>query len=762
MNDDKIDPKLRTILSKLPANTVKIEDPRYEIFYPNINGYCDGIGYYRSYMYNGASIDTFNDEKNPVRYEIDDDDTHKRINCVRLIFHERKKLGDIFNHLPYGVIKKNIPGIGATTLSLQQLSHTIIVVPTRALAYAKYVTGYNNNKTKNRYLYVGSDINECRKPTDEQIYEYLTQKVDPGTYKKIIVVADSLGRVMKQIQYIEDAPSRLAKVIEKHWEETHTPMEISSEDLYSHSLRWYLMVDEIDSYQSDGVFRPAMENVIDYYFTFPERQRCLVSATIRPFSNPQLQEEPVLELNYEEKDRRDVELINTTNIHIEVCNAIRHLRENFFTDKIVVAYNSITSIQKIIAQLPKELQKECHIACSPDSKEKAGEFFTVLQRNLAKPITFITCSYFVGVDIKERFHLISVSDVRQIYTILSIDKLYQISGRCRHEAGLLSEAIIYNSANKDAKDYGEFLVQRALDLSQDICSLSNVVNKLHEKHPELLSENFLRLKDDIVDRTKQSYYGSSPIEIVRVNKDQEIVPAYFNVDAIAEYAFLRGHLYSNPKILHNELLKSCNITFYDERDPAFTDIQKEIEDAIDDQFENKRLASISEVIEKLKELRLQNKLTDASIAHLRRNRHREDYKFIDRFSELYKYVPFDILVAKLQEGNAKTYRGFMRSAKYLALSEKHAFKQLIKGSFEINKRYTQTEILERLNVIFEREDIPKLGGTYQAVQELHYFCTTTRPQNSYYVIQSHKPALDFEPLSEVSDVGMSLRKYFDY
>lgn len=741
MNDDKIDPKLRAILSKIPANTVKIEDPRYEIFYPNISGYCDGIGYYRNYMYNGASIDTFNDKKNPVRYEIVyHDDTQKRINCVRLIFHERKKLGDIFNHLPYGVIKKNIPGIGATTLALQQLSHTIIVVPTRALAYAKYVTGYNNDKTKNRYLYVGSDINECRKPTDEQIYEYLTQKVDPGTYKKIIVVADSLGRVMKQFK---SAPLKLAKIIETHWEETHTPMKITPEDIYSHnSLCWYLMVDEIDSYQSDGAFRPAMENVIDYYLEFPPIKRCLVSATIRPFSNPQLQEEPVLELNYEEKDRRDVELINTTNIHIEVCNAIRHLRENFFTDKIVVAYNSITSIQKIIAQLPKELQKECHIACSPDSKEKAGEFFTVLQRNLAKPITFITCSYFVGVDIKERFHLISVSDVRQIYTILSIDKLYQISGRCRHEAGLLSEAIIYNSANKDAKDYGEFLVQRALDLSQDICSLSNVVNKLHEKHPELLSENFLRLKDDIVDRTKQSYYGSSPIEIVRVNKDQEIVPAYFNVDAIAEYAFLRGHLYSNPKILHNELLKSCNITFYDERDPAFTDIQKEIEDAIDDQFENKRLASISEVIEKLKELRLQNKLTDASIAHLRRNRHREDYKFIDRFSELYKYVPFDILVAKLQEGNAKTYRGFMRSAKYLALSEKHAFKQLIKGSFEINKRYTQTEILERLNVIFEREDIPKLGGTYQAVQELHYFCTTTRPQNSYYVIQSHKPALE--------------------
>ena len=39
MNDDKAKPKL-SIREKLPANTVKIEDPRYEIFYPNISGYA--------------------------------------------------------------------------------------------------------------------------------------------------------------------------------------------------------------------------------------------------------------------------------------------------------------------------------------------------------------------------------------------------------------------------------------------------------------------------------------------------------------------------------------------------------------------------------------------------------------------------------------------------------------------------------------------------------------------------------------------------
>ena len=145
MNDDKIDPKLRATLSKIPANTVKIEDPRYEIFYPNISGYCDGIGYYRCYMYNGASIDTFNDEKNPVRYEIIyHDDTHKRIECMRLtLLYPRAKLGGIFTSLPYGIVKKSVPGIGATTLALNQPRDTIIVLPTKKLAYQKYLRGYN-------------------------------------------------------------------------------------------------------------------------------------------------------------------------------------------------------------------------------------------------------------------------------------------------------------------------------------------------------------------------------------------------------------------------------------------------------------------------------------------------------------------------------------------------------------------------------------------------------------------------------------------
>lgn len=746
-NNDKKTTTAISALDKLHHSDVTLKDPRYDIYYSEKAGY-DGPVKYNFYSYNGATIDTYGDEANPVKYEIIyHDETQTFIDCLRLTLHDKRKMGDIFYRLPYGIIKKNIPGIGATTLALQQDENTIIVVPTRALAYAKYITGYNKDRTQNRYFYVGSDINECSRPTDKQIYEYITQDIESHC-KKIIVVADSLSRVMHFIDRFYISYRLLS--------EPQKEQRVHIKDL------WTIMIDEIDSYQSDGVYRPAMEDVIDYYFTFPLQSRCLVSATIRPFSNPLLQKEPTLELCYEETDKRDITLCHTNNIHIEVCETIKQIRQTAPAEKIVVAYNSITSIQKIIALLPQELQEECGIACSPGSRMKAGDSFTEIKRTLDKTITFITCTYFVGVDIEERFHLISVSDIRQIYTILSIDKLYQISGRCRHKDGVLSETIIYNSTNRMPKDYGELLESQILDLCEDICKLSNVIDSLYTKHPELTPQSLLLLKEDVIDRTKQSYFGSNPIEIVRKNKEGELVPAYFNIDAIREYAFLRGTLYSHPDALLHALTPSCVIIAHHIMERETTIQQQQIEASIDMQIETNREQQTAEVIEKLKKLHQQGNLTDASITQLQRGCSRESSQFIDRFVELYKYVPFDILTTKLQEGNAKSYKGFLRSVKYLALPNTHPFKQLIKENFEVHKRYSQSDVLYRLNKIFRSMDIPELKGTRQAIQELHRFCTTTRPDHTYLIIQSHSPALGFEPLTTASDTGISLRHYFGY
>ena len=254
MNDDKVKPKLSS-REKLPANTVKIEDPRYEIFYPNISGYCDGIGYYRSYMYNGAFINTFDDEKNPVRYEIIyQDDTHKRIECMRLtLLYPRAKLGGIFTNLPYGIVKKSVPGIGATTLALNQPRDTIIVLPTKKLAYQKYLRGYNKDRTSNRFLYVGSDIPEenCKSPTDEQIRSYIAEK-RTGTFSP-----RKTGRITeKKAYYTTDGTEHIMVMDEQQWSDSdETPQEflfelVKPKDIATATVKLYLndgyTVPEVD------------------------------------------------------------------------------------------------------------------------------------------------------------------------------------------------------------------------------------------------------------------------------------------------------------------------------------------------------------------------------------------------------------------------------------------------------------------------------------------------------------------------------------
>lgn len=137
------------------------------------------------------------------------------------------------------------------------------------MAYEKYRKGIAPDGTE-KYLYVGSAIGNIQKVSAEKIRAYLSNTEIP--HKKILVVADSLPRLMEYL------PLNLEK--------------------------WHIMIDEIDSYQTDGVYRPALEDVIDYFFRFPERNRCLVSATIRPFSDPRLADLPLIDVKYEQFIRR--------------------------------------------------------------------------------------------------------------------------------------------------------------------------------------------------------------------------------------------------------------------------------------------------------------------------------------------------------------------------------------------------------------------------------------------------------------------------
>ena len=772
MNDDKIDPKLRATLSKIPANTVKIEDPRYEIFYPNISGYCDGIGYYRCYMYNGASIDTFNDEKNPVRYEIIyHDDTHKRIECMRLtLLYPRAKLGGIFTSLPYGIVKKSVPGIGATTLALNQPRDTIIVLPTKKLAYQKYLRGYNKERTSNRFLYVGSDIPEekCKSPTDEQIRSYIAEK-RTGTfpYKKILVVADSLGRVMEQIKYIKEEPTRFVrKKLEEYAEKLKhdpslPPLNIPITKLYEPHMDWHIMVDEIDTFQSDGKFREAMENVIDYYLEFPPIKRCLVSATIRPFTHPQLKEEPLLEINYEHPKKRPVNIIRTNNMHREVADRLGFCRKQYPNDKIVVAYNSIRSINTVIRLLPVELQADCSVACSSQSQTMVGEYYRSLHSGkLATPITFITSTYFVGVDIEERFHLLTVTDPRRIQTLLSPEKIYQISGRCRDELGLLSETIIYDFYKPKTPEKAITLEEyehKAEILSQ----FANSSEDIQKSCENVLPANFADVKDAIVERSKHSVFGSQPISIIRRNIHGKVVPAYLNIDALGEYQQLCTETYTTKERFFATLRETCQIcnTAYHSHKKNAEQIQIEETDR-----ENRKNAIIQYVqasIDELLQAKSQGPITDDVLDRMirkpRDNRHGRT--FLKRVKELYPYVPLDklidILTPRLTKGginwNAVWYRNLRRSIFFACLADDHPFRILLRDYFPQESRMTSDEIREKMNAVLINIQARELKSNREAIKLYHCFFEEKRSHNktNFRTVGAVRD-MGFEPLQRIA------------
>ena len=101
----------------------------------------------------------------------------------------------------------------------------------------------------------------------------------------------------------------------------------------------------------------------------------------------------------------------------------------------------------IIKLLEKEkgedISNKIAVLCGTYGKEEVNEYYATLQEDkLPNQINFITSAYFVGVDIKEDFHLVSVANVKRPQTLLSMEKLAQIAGRCRKT--LLSDTIIYN------------------------------------------------------------------------------------------------------------------------------------------------------------------------------------------------------------------------------------------------------------------------------------------------------------------------------
>lgn len=659
-----------------------------------------------------------------LHYEIDWKEKGKSINAINFTMPKGKRhLQDVFVTTPHGLIKKNRTGIGATTLELNSPRNSIIVVPTRALAYGKAISSkIEGESDKYRVLYVGGNITGFVVP---EISDYLMDS--SIRYKKFIVVADSLPRLLHIIG-------------EEHYKD------------------YFLMIDEIDSYQYDCSYRPNMENVMDYYFQFPVSHRCLVSATIGEFSNKNIIEEPVINVQFDNSQSRNINLIHTDNAEIRLKKLIEEIATANPDDKILIAYNSVKGCATIINSLNDNLKSECAILCSSKNEEITEYYSDIVEDRLPKRITFMTCTYFVGVDITERFHLITAINVSKPYTILSTDKLQQIAGRCRHPEGLLSETIIYTTKNNN-NEIPTNLQEQVLEDAEALATFGNLYSKLKNKFPKSYYFTNELIEKDFIETTAKRYFGSSPVKLIRKNSDGIFVPSYFNIDFVRIQVDLLGRLYSTPNNLIDALKSeghTVEVNNYIENE----DIPLEIRMQTDEDFQEATLLQREDLI-----ARLQEEETIEARERLARNMmmqrcSRQNSLFLEHFVELQKYIPFDLLIEKLGEyDNNVDYNRFYNYVIFWTLEDTHPLKVTIQENFPVNELFTGAQLTEKFNIIYSGLlNYPNLTPK-QAIPLIKNFCTLSertsmringKPVGAYRILNLNPFGLEGEPLQRIS------------
>jgi len=607
-----------------------------------------------------------------------------------------QKIGQVMDRVPFGILNKAITGLGATRLEIMnQERNSIIVVPTKSLAYSKYKS-VNSIKGEDYAFYVGSPIKEIKnKVSSAQIQRYLQNS--STAKKKFLVVADSLPFLIK---ILED----------------------NKIDVYHD---YFLMVDEIDTMQADSAYRPRLENVMDYYFKFDRQQRSVVSATLIDFSNPQFKFESKVTVCWEENPRRNIDLVYTNYVDDVAKGFIKQKLETSPNEKILIAYNSLDGILNILNMLRNENivnSSDLGILCSERSNDKIKEYLedtdNVIDEggHLQKRIVFMTCAYFAGIDILDQCHLITISSHLQPFTYLSTQRMTQIAGRCRN--GNLSEIIIYDipqnllkSEFKDKFEYQSYLVRKAEAYADFLNSTRNAI--INNKELQEL-ESFI---NSFVDFSAKAKVDSSnyPIKIVRQNCiDKKFIPAYFNIDSLTEKWELIYSLYSEVQNLYNELENQGHhvhkiLGYCVQREEHNTTSIEEIKE----RNAERRAENIARLKQRLLEWHSGGR-DETLYNELFREQDKKVQDLCMEFKKLSPYIDAERLFNDLSEkyNDGRTLRNYVNAVVFHIMPNDNAFRADVLAKF--NYHSIQSRLGQRgVGKVTAQEKINKLGEVFR-------------------------------------------------
>jgi len=651
------------------------------------------------------------------------DEKNKRY--TTLYMNPDEWLSNVIKMLPYGLIDKQATGIGATHLELHSQRSSIIVTPTRALAL---------NKKKDEFLYVGTKEDQ-RATSKAEIKAYLNNA--NIQYKKILVVADSIDKVIEAIKE-------------------------NNENVYAN---YFLMVDEIDTLQSDNSFRPALSRVIDHFFNFKKQRRALLSATVRDFTHPDLQQEPLTTIKSIAPLQRNIDLFYTNNINSFLAEKIKEISNNHPTEKILIAYNSVLNIRHTIELLPEELKAYniCAILCSEASNDEAGNYFGELTENYLLPcrINFMTCTYFIGLDIKDDYHLITVSNCEKVYSALPVNKIIQIYGRCRKPNIILSDTILYNNTNlkyfRNLKTYRENLMKKA----QKVIDLLKAANTLKESDKDI-KDLFDRIHKAIVERATERLFNQQSFELVRDTMTEKPEISYFNIDALYEKMEAYSILYSSKKGLYNQLKKLYPATKFNNVPDIKEDKDKKIKDNIKEESNQRFLFRLSNIKDELTSMFQSKNLDNRYLKKKIRESDGKEKEFYIRIMAHHQYYDIIFLTKILSDialENKKKYRNLNNTLIFRALEDNHPFKLQIYQAFKEGKKYSSKDIGELLGTIikdqfFKTLSLSQKRPSLSMLMNLFNSCVDSTYTRSEYLVKGYKPKFKDveipEPLNKIS------------
>jgi hypothetical protein len=590
------------------------------------------------------------------------------------------KLNSVLNKLPSGIVYKDETGMGATTLELMTSRHSIIVEPIKITASSKA-----SNKDYNAF-YVGSrtKYHQQDSVSKEQIKSYLLD--NNIKYKKIVVVADSLHKVITAI----------------------------NETKYKDSF--FLLLDEIDSFQLDSTYRHKMEECIQYYLQFKPNKRAMLSATRIKFSDPLLENEPITFIKYDTEKRRKLNVIYTGKNKIQhvATFQLTELLQAHPKDKFFVAFNSVSSSYDIIQHLIKEniiSKDEVAILCSSASKNKVKDYYHELDSDkLPKRINFFTSAYFTGFDLKDDYHLISVSGSNNKVYTLSDRRLKQIAGRCRNT--LLSETIIHDRLLNPVQEYHkEELISAAKGYIDSLVCL-----KKHFSHYPILAD-YYEIFTDKMSGILQDDFGIKFTKNKVNSKVKEI--SYLNIDAYLEGQRVQLNLYQNMYALSNALEQKNDVTLsiatqetkIDSNKISLQERNELSQTALDILKKHDTALGISMEVGQMKLTAYQEKIIQEFIKLM---------EYYDK-KELLKFFTKSLI----DKSDLRVFNKLIFSAHFLTLPEGSLLVDRFKFYFHLNKAMKKGEVVKRLNYYFKDCQLPVQRNTpVKAVRFLKSICST--------------------------------------